>query len=50
MNILLGNSYWHTRFNIKVWVHYIDRPCLYITKDVRGDFYLAFEGELEAIE
>ena len=49
MNILIGSSYWHTRFNIKVWVKSEDRPYLYIVEDVKGDLYLAFTDELEEL-
>ena len=50
MNIVIGNSYWHTRQNIKVRVRSVDRPYTYITEDVQGNLYLAFSDELEVIE
>lgn len=50
INIIAGNSYWHSRLNMKVWVKSLDRPFVWIVEDVLGYLYLAFEDELEEIE
>lgn len=50
MIVKIDASYWHIRFNLKVWVRSVDRPSTYITEDVNGNLYLAFEDELEEIE
>ena len=49
MNIVIGSSYWHTRFNTKVWVRSVVAQA-HITEDVNGNLYLAFSDELVEIE
>lgn len=48
--ITIGNSYWHKRNGLKVWVKRLDEFGVFITQDVDGTTYLAYEGELEEIE